>query len=360
MLNINDLIKRINANNYQYFNDGININIDNRVKLIIRGNSALIYKIDSLICEGDESKINYENITEPLSNQSIEILQNIGCNYCNLFDGYLTFNFDDNSTSDSISISNLSNEIFENFSSFIEECSSPITEELVYNVENEDLYKWFNFANDKYSYLMKDGSMDEKGFIGSYLRCRLLNENFVNSDFATNRRNRKNNSKIEISVIGNDDALNLSYKNGTLYLDGKKAIIYELFDPFKSSIFEEYDENCPVIIAPTYISEEQINLETYKIILDNPYINDKNVEKAKEVLFPEEAKEFSRIYSNKTYLKNLHDAKTFYQCFYSMNEPRDLEFVEVDYNDLSGEDLKWLSKYASKYSELEKCLSNIG
>ena len=155
MLNINDLITRINTSNYQYHNNGNFIDIDDNVKFITRGNYASLYQIDSWVCEGDEGKVNYKNINEPLSNQSIEILQNIGCNSCNLFDDCLVFNFDDSSTSDSISTSNLSNEIFENFSSFIRKCNNPVIEDYVYNIKNEDLYMWLNFSNDKFSYLSK-------------------------------------------------------------------------------------------------------------------------------------------------------------------------------------------------------------
>lgn len=160
----------------------------------------------------------------------------------------------------------------------------------------------------------------------------------------------------ERSEIYNRDALNLSYKDGSLYLDDQKVIVYELFDPYESSIFEEYNERCPVIIVPTDVSEKELNLETYRILLNKANINDENVEKAKEVLFPDEAKEFCRIYNDKTYLTNLQDAKKFYQGLYCMNEPKDLEFVEAECGVLSDENLKWLSKYASKYDELEKCL----
>lgn len=205
MLNVNDLIMRINVNNYQYYNDGNFIDIEDKIKFIIRDNFALLYQIDSWICEGDEDKVNYKDIGEPLFNQSIKILQDIGYNSCDLFDDHLIFNFD-NFTSNSISINNLSNEIFEKFSSFIGECNNPIIEEDVYNIENEDLYRWFNFANDKFSYLIRDEDIDEKGFVASYLKCSLLCENFVDSGFAINRRNRKNNNETEFSITESDNA----------------------------------------------------------------------------------------------------------------------------------------------------------
>ena len=195
------VMKRINTSNYQCHTDGIFTNIDNRVKFITRYYDTSLYQIDSWVCDVDKhSRVNYKDISEPLSSQSIEILKNIGYSSCDLFDDHLIFNLD-SSTSDSISISNLSNEIFENFSSFVEGIKNPTIEDYVYDIEDEELYIWFNFANDKYSYLMKDEVVNEKGFVRSYLKYRLLSENFVNSGFPIwRRRDKKNNDKVEIFI----------------------------------------------------------------------------------------------------------------------------------------------------------------